>query len=280
MQQCGGWANPIVRENSLPGSPASEWDVNGAGGGEVEGFAHRASYLPSDDVRLKIRLSASAATEASTLRVDVYRLGYYGGLGARKLGEARVIDAAAAAAQPACATPEPQALLVDCGNWADVASFTLPPNVTSGLYFARFVLPQPNPLQWRADGSRHIFDPHHACAGRDRSLPPEDSLPHAYGGAGHNRLRKVFALREPRAAHAWFVVREAEQEENSGSGEPENSGDMDGGACPSGGHGGAGGGRRAAWRAALRALGLGGAGKIGRERRRLLFQTSDTAWHA
>ena len=41
-------ANQIVLENKLPGSPAVEWDVNGAGSRDIEGFSTRASWLPGD----------------------------------------------------------------------------------------------------------------------------------------------------------------------------------------------------------------------------------------
>ena len=179
------------------GAPPTEWDVNGAGH-EVEGFATRASLLPGYTVEFKIR-----SLRAEALRVDVYRHGYYQGLGARLVGAAEIVNHAAMSAQPEC---EPISLgSVDCGNWAVVARWPVPLNATSGLYFARAVLPTRVPGRWRADASRVNYDPHHAVAGSDPTLPPDGSLPHAYGAAGKNRLRN--ALREPRAAHLYFVVR-------------------------------------------------------------------------
>ena len=43
---CESPANPVVRENCLPGSPSSEWDVNGAGSPDVVAFSTRASVEP------------------------------------------------------------------------------------------------------------------------------------------------------------------------------------------------------------------------------------------
>ena len=193
--------NPIVLENSLPGRPSTEWDVNGGGSLDVQGFTTRASYLAGDSVSFKVRMG-----KLEPLRIDVYRLGYYRGAGARLLGQASLVDEGANAyKQPACQLTEPEALLHDCGNWQTVAEFNLPANATSGLYFGRAVALGPYP-GWRADGSKIMYDPHHAVAGADPTLPPDGSLPHAYAASGRNRLRNP--LQEVRASHMWFVVRD------------------------------------------------------------------------
>jgi hypothetical protein len=36
---CDAPANPIVAENCLPGSPAADWDVSGAGDASIQGHA-------------------------------------------------------------------------------------------------------------------------------------------------------------------------------------------------------------------------------------------------
>ena len=38
-------SNPIVVENSLPGNPASQWDISGAGDLTIQGFADRKSVV-------------------------------------------------------------------------------------------------------------------------------------------------------------------------------------------------------------------------------------------
>ena len=201
-------SNHIIAENKLPGAPPSEWDVNGAGSYDIQGFSTRASLEPGEIVSFKIKLASP-----EPFRVDIYRLGYYGGAGARKIGTAQLVASAeqTAAGQPECDAAEPAAQLVDCGNWATVATFELPANATSGLYFGRPTLLTPN-SNWRTDDSRHKIDPLHSIAGRDPSLPPDGTLAHAYGASGRNRLRNALTL--PRASHAWFVVRDKQDAPN------------------------------------------------------------------
>ena len=76
------------------------------------------------------------------------------------------------------------------------ASWTAPKDAVSGIYFARLVRqdPEPEPAPWRAD---HSLTP--------PAARPE-AVAHAYGSLGHGRLR--IALREPRASHIYFVVRD------------------------------------------------------------------------
>ena len=209
--------NRIVFENRLPGSPSTEWDVNGAGTQDIQGFATRASLLPGETVSFKVRLA-----NPEPFRIDIFRLGYYGGLGARKVGSAALVSSSGTSAalvssyaqilasrQPDCHREdegvEVPTQLVDCGNWAVVASFAIPLDATTGLYFGRATLLNPND-NWRTDDSPKRFDPNHAMVGRDPLLPPDGSLPHAYGAAGRNRPRNALTL--PRASHIWFVVRE------------------------------------------------------------------------
>ncbi len=76
---CAPVVNQVACENSLPGSPRSEWDVEGAGDPTIQGFATEFSVDQGETVRFKIK------TDASDYRIDIYRLGWYGGLGARKV---------------------------------------------------------------------------------------------------------------------------------------------------------------------------------------------------
>src|SRR5260370_33572493 len=73
-------------------------------------------------------------------------MGYYGGNGARKVSS---INVSGPQNQIACLTDSTTGLL-DCGNWTISASWTVPANAASGIYFARAV---------RTDngGARHIF---------------------------------------------------------------------------------------------------------------------------
>ena len=74
---CAG--NEIVCENELPGNPASEWDIDGAGDASIQGFATQMSVNRGKTIQFKVQTTASAYT------IDIYRLGYYQGNGARKV---------------------------------------------------------------------------------------------------------------------------------------------------------------------------------------------------
>ena len=76
-QGCGVGVNPIVCENQKAGSPSSEWQITGAGDSTIQGFATAFSIAPGQTQQFKIDTNASAYT------IDIYRMGYYGGFGAR-----------------------------------------------------------------------------------------------------------------------------------------------------------------------------------------------------
>ena len=189
---CKNPANAIVAENCLEGSPSTEWDVNGAGTDDIVGFTTKMSYDPGDTVDLKIKADEE-------YDVDIWRLGWYGGNGARRVGKAVLLKHDP---QPACSEED---LVVDCGNWKVSARYVLPGNATSGLYFARLTLPT-RADRWRADASKVLYDPNHVEVGRDPLLPP-DVGPHAYGAAGKGKFRLQNALKRPRASLAFFVVK-------------------------------------------------------------------------
>ena len=89
---CNVPPNPIVAENCLAGSPASEWDISGSGDPSIQGFATDISVNRGTTVSFKV------STNATAYRFDIYRMGYYGGLGARKV----------ASVNPSAALPQNQ----------------------------------------------------------------------------------------------------------------------------------------------------------------------------
>jgi VCBS repeat-containing protein len=121
--------NPIVLENQKPGNPESEWGIDGAGDSNIEGFATDISVNHGTTVSFKID------TDSNNYRIDIYRLGYYGGMGARKVA---TIQHTGLQNQPAplrdAATGE-----VDAGNWAVSASWAVPADAVSGVYIAKLV---------------------------------------------------------------------------------------------------------------------------------------------
>ncbi len=132
LSSCASPANAIEAENCLPGTPQSTWDIpSPAGDTSIQGFATNISVNKGSLVQFKVD------SPSNSWRLDIYRIGYYGGNGARKV----------ATVNPAVPLPQtqPNCLynqttgLTDCGNWAVSASWTVPANATSGIYFARAI---------------------------------------------------------------------------------------------------------------------------------------------
>jgi hypothetical protein len=128
---CAAPANPIEAENCLPGNPSSEWYIAGAGSSSIQGFATDISVNLGQTIFFKV------ATNALSYEIDIYRLGYYQGNGARKVASI-LPSAQLPQSQPACLTDNSTGL-TDCGNWAVSASWAVPSTATSGIYFARLV---------------------------------------------------------------------------------------------------------------------------------------------
>lgn len=123
--------NKITLENMKQGNPVSEWGIDGDGDSSIQGFATQISTNIGQTVDFKI------ATDSANYRIDIYRLGYYGGDGARKVA---TIDKNLAAPQ---VQPHPivdmDIGLIDAGNWAVSASWQIPDDAVSGVYIAKLV---------------------------------------------------------------------------------------------------------------------------------------------
>ena len=168
--QCG--PNPIVCENSQTGSPSSEWDITGSGDSTLQGFATDISVNIGQTVHFKVK------TTAATFGIDIYRLGYYGGLGARKIAS---LSNNAGVNQPACLTDAATGL-VDCGNWTESASWVVPANAVSGIYIAKL-------KRFDTGGASHIVFVVRDDDGRsDLLFQTSDTTWQAYNDYGGNSL--------------------------------------------------------------------------------------------
>ncbi|WP_213816483.1 N,N-dimethylformamidase beta subunit family domain-containing protein [Glaciihabitans sp. dw_435] len=127
---CPAGSNAIVCENLQPGTDPSVWDITGAGDGSIQGFSTDISVNVGSTMYFKVDTDASAYT------IDIYRTGYYQGLGARKINTAPVpVTATLPQTQPAC-LPDSSTEMLDCGNWGVSASWPVPSTAVSGVYFA------------------------------------------------------------------------------------------------------------------------------------------------
>src|SRR2546422_3151611 len=174
-------SNPIVVENALPGTPAvvtgdptAGWEITGSGDANIQGFATDISVNKGGVVHLKIDVNP-----AGSIRLDIYRMGYYQGLGARRIDS---IAASSVGPQPACGGDVATGL-VDCGNWFESASWTVPSTATSGIYFAKAVRTSGAP------GTSHIFFVVRDDAGASKILfQTSDTTWQAYNAYGGNNL--------------------------------------------------------------------------------------------
>ena len=131
---CGPPVTSVIAcENAQPGDPPSDWQVSGAGDSTIQGFATAMSVNVGETESFKIR------TPAAAYHIDILRVGYYQGNGARKIVSNMAPTATLPQSQPACLNGPTGTGLVDCGNWAVSASWTVPSDAVSGLYLAHLV---------------------------------------------------------------------------------------------------------------------------------------------
>ena len=120
--------NPIVTENQQPGS--SGWQLGSMIAydtvNQIKGYASATSVPQGSSLTLYVTVNP-----AQSYSIDVYRIGWYGGLGGRLRLHAGPIDGVT---QPTCPTDATTGMIA-C-NWSPGYSFTIPSDWTSGVYLA------------------------------------------------------------------------------------------------------------------------------------------------
>ena len=171
--------NQIVEENAIieGRAPESYWNV--AHSDRIEGFATDMSVNAGARIDFKININDGAGSD---YKVEIFRLGYYGGDGAREVAEWTNTNG----------TIQPGALydatrgLVDAGNWSVTDSWAVPADAVSGVYLVRLqrLDASGNPIEGatnqvpfvvRNDGEHH-----------DIVLQTSDTTWQAYNGWGGN----------------------------------------------------------------------------------------------
>ncbi len=175
--------NEIVTENAKPGNPASEWDIEGRGDITIQGFSTDISVDLGKTIFFKIKTNAAAYT------IDIFRLGYYNGLGARKWGSGS-ITAKLPQIQPADLF-DPVTGKTDCNNWGISAKWTVPLNAVSGVYVAKLTRPD-------TKGSSHItFIVRDDDGNSDVLFKTSDATWQAYNNYGGTSLYGNIFLNDP-----------------------------------------------------------------------------------
>ncbi len=181
--------NPIVCENLKTGTPKETWDLPTTGSSNIVGFTEDISYAPGEQVVFKVK------TDARKYRFDIYRMGYYGGAGARKITTFRPggqePPVVLPQTQPPCITDtdtdtDTATGLVDCGNWAVSARWDIPSDAVSGIYFAKITREKTpeDGADWNGGANHIVFVVRDDTRGSDLLFQTSDSTWQAYNKFG------------------------------------------------------------------------------------------------
>ena len=120
-------ASEVACENTKPGAAPQSWEITNSGDPSIQGFATAMSVDRGEAISFKID------SETPNYTIDILRLGYYGGDGARRI--ASNLTPTGPSSQPECMHFADTGL-IDCGNWSVSRSWTVPSNAVSGVYIA------------------------------------------------------------------------------------------------------------------------------------------------
>ena len=120
--------NAITVENQKPGT--ADWEITNpvtAAAPEIEGYASATSVNVGGTLPLKVSLA-----QAGQYSIDVYRLGYYAGLGGRLMSSIGPLNGNT---QSPCLVTEPATRLIEC-SWTTSHFLQIGSDWTSGMYVA------------------------------------------------------------------------------------------------------------------------------------------------
>jgi hypothetical protein len=172
--------NPIADENKLAGTSASVWDIPDASAGDpsIQGYADNISVNVGGTIHFKVDVNTGSN---KSYNISIYRLGYYGGDGARLIQDLGTSTGVAQDDNPATAqTFDGVTGLVDCGKWVVTSAWTVPGTAVSGLYIAKLTRPAS-----AGGGTSHIpFVVRNDTSTADLYFKTSDATWQAYNGYG------------------------------------------------------------------------------------------------
>jgi hypothetical protein len=119
--------NPIVTENQQAGTGAWQYGLLATDSpGQIKGYASATSVNQNQSIALYVTVNP-----AQTYTIDVYRIGWYGGLGGRQ--RLHVGPLSGSTQQPCL--PDSSTGLIAC-SWTPSYTLTIPSDWTSGIYLA------------------------------------------------------------------------------------------------------------------------------------------------
>jgi uncharacterized membrane protein len=124
-----GQSNPIVIENQQPGT--SNWQISynftaTDVGGQIKGYASATSVNKGENITFRVSVNP-----AQTYTIDIYRMGWYQGLGGRLMQHIGPLNGVM---QPTCPTDATTGM-IEC-KWASAYTLATQTSWTSGIYFA------------------------------------------------------------------------------------------------------------------------------------------------
>ena len=125
-------SNPIVTENQNAGTGGwqlyqSGFTVSNDATGQIQGYASSTSVNKGDQLAFYVSVNP-----AQTFRMDIYRMGYYGGNGGRLMQSVTGLNGIKQQACPMDATTG----LVEC-KWTQSYLLTVPTTWTTGVYVVK-----------------------------------------------------------------------------------------------------------------------------------------------
>lgn len=127
MGSRGVQSERVIEENQRPGTTA--WRITGTPPESIAGFADRTYAADGDTVTLRV------STTAPHYHVEAYRLGDYGGTGARLVWTSQDLPGTK---QPDC-PPAPGVNKVSCENWSPSLRVPVTPDFVPGDYLFKLV---------------------------------------------------------------------------------------------------------------------------------------------
>ncbi len=173
--------NAVACENSKPGNSPLDWYVPGTGDTDIQGFGTAMSINAGESLSFKVK------TAATKYHLNIFRLGYYQGLGARQMQGNILPTATLPQTQPKCDEFSASGL-IDCGNWAVSASWTAPADAVSGLYIAVLTRDDIAPTSSHSGVSQIPFVVRNDGGSSDMVVQTSDPTWQAYNSYGGNSL--------------------------------------------------------------------------------------------
>src|SRR2546421_4275525 len=119
-------ANPIQVENSNPGTPGWDEFASISQQDAISGYGSKISVNHGDSIDFFV------TTTAASFTIDIFRTGWYQGIGARMMASLGSFPGV----HQAIPAPDPVTGMISC-NWTKTTTLTIPSNWVTGVYLAK-----------------------------------------------------------------------------------------------------------------------------------------------